>query len=390
MTDTERGKITIERDADGKGNTKVSLQVDGESASWAWIIPMTIRVGVATVRMDGIGGVETLERRRNRGYSRRVLTAALDHMVAGDAPLTTLYGIPHYYPRWGYATIGAEGGIRLTRLDAADVLPVGHRVREANPADLPAIRTLYDAATRTAVAALVRSADTGAWQVLLTSLESDKGECRVVVNDAGDVVAYAWVASGNWWIQARQRDDPKGWQIGEAFASTPDAADALLMACRQWAGEMDREHVDLHQPALGPIGLAARLQDSTSLSRSFREGQFMGRSTGVADLMRSLEPELQHRWSQSSCDWTGSILVRTGEDEVVIQLAPRSLTVIGETGLKAPVVVDLMPGDVARLALGSFPPVDLLDRIGIARDVSELLAILFPEQRPYIYPADRF
>jgi len=41
------------------GARRVILTINGEEASECWIIPLTIRVGTATVRMDGIGGVAT-------------------------------------------------------------------------------------------------------------------------------------------------------------------------------------------------------------------------------------------------------------------------------------------------------------------------------------------
>lgn len=57
MTHADHADIRIEpHDKDGP-NTKVSLVVDGTVVNWALIIPMTIRIGRATVRMDGIGGV---------------------------------------------------------------------------------------------------------------------------------------------------------------------------------------------------------------------------------------------------------------------------------------------------------------------------------------------
>src|SRR5262249_10763087 len=89
--------IKIQRTPDG--STRVDL-MDGErSVSRLWVIPLTIRIGAATVRMDGIGGVGTEEDCRHRGYSRRVLEATVDWMRRGDAALSMLYGIPNFYPK---------------------------------------------------------------------------------------------------------------------------------------------------------------------------------------------------------------------------------------------------------------------------------------------------
>lgn len=388
MTDSPRGKIRIDQEEDG--NTKVSLEVNGTDVSWTYVVPMTIRVGESIVRMDGIGGVKTLEGHRNLGYSRQVLDAALAHMLAGDAPLTTLYGIPDYYPRWGYATLGPEGGMRLTRLDRDNELLPGYVVRPARAADLPRIRTLYDDATRDAAGPLVRHECIASWKALAASIENHADECRVVVDDTNEVLAYAWRASKCWWIDTRMREDPEGLHIGEAFAMTPRVADSLLSATRQWATETGKQHVDIHQPPLGALGMSVRLQDAAILSLSFRDAQFMGRSIGTAALMSAIEPELQARWARSAFAWTGTLVLRTDEDEAAIVLTAQVLTVTSGSENADAIVVELTPGDVARLTLGSFPPIDFLDRIGLARDIIDVLAMLFPEQKPYIYPADRF
>ncbi|MGI8485661.1 MAG: GNAT family N-acetyltransferase [Thermomicrobiales bacterium] len=388
MTDNARGEIRIVQEDDG--NTKVSLDVDGTTVSWTFVVPMTIRIGESCVRMDGIGGVETLEEHRNQGYSRRVLHAALAHMLAGDAPLTTLYGIPDYYPRWGYATVGSEGRMRLTRLDRDNELLPGHSVRAAQTGDLSRLRTIYDDATRHHIGPLVRYEGIASWSTLARSIDDHADECRVVVDDTDEVLAYAWRASKCWWMDTRVREDPEGLHIGEAFAMTPSAADSLLAAARQWAIETGKQHADIHLPPLGVVGMSVRLQDAANLSLTFRDAQFMGRSIGISALMSAIEPGLQARWARSAVAWTGNLVIRTAEDDAMIVITPDGLNVAPMDPASEVVAVELTVGEVARLVLGSFSPVDLLDRIGVARDISDVLAILFPEQRPYIYPADRF
>src|SRR5258708_3422206 len=90
------------------GETEIRLVVEGQQVSSCKVFPLTLRVGAATVRIDGMGEVGTHEEHRNRGYSRRVLDAALDRMAAGDAALSVLYGIPNFYPKFGYVTVGPE------------------------------------------------------------------------------------------------------------------------------------------------------------------------------------------------------------------------------------------------------------------------------------------
>ncbi|MGB3329384.1 MAG: GNAT family N-acetyltransferase [Thermomicrobiales bacterium] len=388
--DGVRNGIVALPNADGGKATRLALYRDNEELSETWIVPYVLRIGAATVRMDGIGGVATPEEHRNKGYSRKVLTAAVEYMKAGDAHLTALYGIPHYYPRWGYATAAHEERTRLVKLDADNVVADGFQVRPATAADLDRIRMLYRDGTRTLVGAAVRADDDTAWQELGKGIETDSGECRVVGDETDEVLAYAWQPRYNWWMGKCEREDPQGLHIGEAFAMTPRAADALLAGLRGWATETGKTHVDLHQPSAGALGMAVRLQDTETLTQTARDAEFMARSVGTASLVSALEPELRQRWLAVRPGWTGTLKLMVDGEAVGIALSADDL-VVGDAGERADMIdVDLVPGDLARLVLGTFPPHDLLDRIGVARDVADVLAVLFPERHPYIYPADRF
>jgi len=119
---------------DGRA-TRLDLMLGGESVSWLWIVPFTLCIGQARVRMDGIGGVGTKEEHRNRGYSRRVLEAAVERMRAGDAALSMLYGIRDFYPKFGYATAGPDHYFVLKDLSAT-ALPHGWQARVSEEHDL--------------------------------------------------------------------------------------------------------------------------------------------------------------------------------------------------------------------------------------------------------------
>lgn len=373
------------------GSTTVELTIDGASVSRASIIPMTIRIGAATVRMDGIGGVATNEANRNRGYSRRVIEVAVECMKRGDAPLSTLYGIQHFYPRFGYATVGGEAIVRLLSLDEDNHVPDGCRSRSGRPADLPRLKTLYEDGTRESVGPLVRSDIGIGWGQLENSLAGDADECIVVTDEADEVVAYAWRAPECWWMRQWSRRDPEIFKIAEAFAMSPRAADALLATCRQWAAAHGAEMVDLAIPRTGILGMSAALQSAVIGSHHERDAQFMGRSTGVQGLITAMQPELERRWRSVRSEWTGTLELRTGEDTVSLAIDQDDVTVLpdGDAGA-ASLVIETSPGNVARLVLGSFDPRELLARSGTSPDAIEILAVLFPRRDPSIYPADRF
>lgn len=93
----------------------MELWEHGKPLSRLWVTPLTIRVGDAKVRMDGIAGVFTDEEHRNKGYARRILEATIPWMASRDATLTSLYGIPNFYPKFGYVPAGPDNLFFLRR-----------------------------------------------------------------------------------------------------------------------------------------------------------------------------------------------------------------------------------------------------------------------------------
>jgi len=103
MTEQSVGDGTrIEVTEHPTGESEVILSLDGKRISRTVVIPMFMRIGEAVVRMDGIGGVETDEAFRNRGYMRTVMETCVEIMAAGDGAMSTLFGIQDFYPKFGY------------------------------------------------------------------------------------------------------------------------------------------------------------------------------------------------------------------------------------------------------------------------------------------------
>lgn len=387
--DPRDGQIRIT--TEDNGWTKVALMLGERDVSRTMIIPLTLRMGEACLRMDGIGGVGTDEEHRNKGYSRRVLDAAVAHIKTGGAPLSTLYGIQNFYPKFGYSTVGAEPILRLLRLDHERELGPGWGSRPGRPADQSRIRTVYGDGTRDAVGAVVRDGSGLAWTQLAASLTDGRDEVLVVTDEADEVIAYAWRAPECWWMQGWERRDPAPLKIAEAFALTPRAADSLLAACRSWADRRGESAVEFAMPATGHIGMAAKLQDTMTSYLHARDAEFMGRSTGVADLMRSLAPELSRRWRAMRTTWRGTLEIRTEDDAVALAISDDDVAIAAAASNgPEPLVIETSCGTVARLVLGAFDPEPLLARAGTSPDVAEVLAVLFPRRDGYIYPADRF
>jgi predicted acetyltransferase len=382
--------------------TKLSLLEAGVEIAHLFIIPFRVRVGQAVVRVDGIGDVWTDEAHRNQGHARRLMEEAVRRMRAGDGALSVLYGIPDFYPKFGYASAGSEQIIVLHELTPGPALPPGWRVRRATPADLPAIQALYDQTTAGVVGAAVREPPGPSWSgrpwaKLAAGLERhDANECRVVETPDGRVAASCWRgADAAWFVAASQEWSPETMAFAEVLAESRDAADAVLGVCCSWAREESahRERpvtsVTLGVPLDGLVGRSAAFYDARLIASHHRSGGFMVRALDPQRLLTQLLPELRTRLAdvQTQVD---VLSIATEEGDVTLRRGPDAPMVV-TAGDPLAVSAALPQPTLAQLALGAFPPADLLARLDVPPEPSaiELLVRLFPQRRPHIYPPDR-
>ncbi len=388
-------EIAVYQEQDGA--KRVVLAINGEEVSWCWIVPLVIRIGVATVRMDGIGGVETKPEHRLKGYSRRVLTRSMEEMRAGDAGISMLYGISNYYHRFEYVTAGPEYGVFLHGADVDAPLPGGWTVREFTPQDLPAVQRIYDEATALATGTAVRTEQCRVWQKLLEVPGNyPQDECWVAVAPSGQVEGYAWRARWCWSVrEILEREFPQTLSFGEVIALTPASADALLAWCRRRAGEEGKEEVLLMVPPDSTVGIAARYTDCRMVQMFSSNGGSMVRLLEARRLLCALAPELTRQIRLAS--WTEPCLLTLSTElgAGTLEITPDSVRVLGEGDSAAGLphyTVQISGRVLARLAVGFAPAGDLCARAGIEmpQKVASLLETLFPVRYQHMYLPDRY
>lgn len=392
----ETSEIVVQADPEG-GGANVHLIQDGRKVSWLAIVPFTLQIGAATVRMDGIGGVGTEAEYRNRGYSRRVLEAAVDHMRQGDGALSMLYGIPNFYPKFGYATAGPDYLVILNGLERDSALPPGWTVRDFAPEDFAAVQALYAQGTARAVGTAIRPPEGSVWAELMRLAEEDKTNlCRVVLGTDGRIHGYAWRARWCWYVKHKlEADYPEALVLGEVMADSPLAADAVLAACRQWGIEEGAQRtvrqVVLSFPPEGTLASAAMRQYARFQHNYSACGNSMARVLDPTRLLRALLPELQARLHATHTAFTGSLLFETDLGDTALHITPDTITV--KAGAVAESLrVSLPQTDLARLALGAFPPEDVLARLPHppSEEAADLLQKLFPQRYPHMRLPDRY
>ena len=313
--------------AEDKTRTSVELKLGGRTVSSVQIMHYTLNIGTAKVRMDGIGGVGTDEAFRNRGYSRLALEACIKVMTKGDASLSMLYGIRDFYPKFGYATAGPDHLALLTDLKRNVSLPDGWTSRLFETGDLPTIQEIYARNAGREIGSAVRSNEGGVWSKLLQASDGTKQDfCRVVVDGKGAVAGYVWRAKWCWYVKYKLESDyPNALVLGEAMATCPQSADAVLAICRQWAQEeeMDREvgQVVLALPPESLLATAAMRQDARLIRNFGVCGGSMARVLNTNRLLLSLIPELEARLRKSKSTFIGSLFIKTDLDEITLHIA---------------------------------------------------------------------
>jgi predicted acetyltransferase len=398
VTDTKAiPEIRIQPEDDGS-STRVDLLQEGKSVSRLWLTPFTIRVGEARVRMDGVGGVGTDEEWRGRGYSRRVIEAAIGHMESGAAALSMLYGIRDFYPKFGYATAGPDYLVVLRDIERDGALPPGWGVRPFRAEDIGAVRALY-AAGAAATGSAVRPEGGDLASRLLKSEPRDKEPaCRLVVGSDGTAHGYIWRASQCWYVRnALQPRFKQAIVLGEVIADGLGAADAVLAACRLWAKEQPAarkiKEVVLAFPPEGPLAAAAMRQDARFVQSYDACGGSMARVVSVPRLLEQLRPELAARVKAERSKFAGTLEIRTDIGTAALRIGPRSVRVTHAAAGNGPrLAVALPQSDLARLALGAFQPEDVLARLPEqpSAAAAELIQLLFPTRHPHMHLPDRY
>lgn len=403
--------IVLQRDPESQGRpgtVRVDLVREGRSVSSCLVVPVTICVGAARVRVDGLGEVGTPPEYRGRGYARRVITAALNAMAVGNAALSMLYGIPDFYRRFGYTTAGPRYTLSLPLADRTPRLPTGWHIRPALRTDLPAIQRLYNRASSHAVGAAVRVSHAYPWTRWASMPPAElAADCRTALDTKGRVAAYAWRDRGSWFTGHLGEDHPQSLVLAEVIARDTAAADAILAACQAWAREEAQAvgralmAVVLAIPPEGPVAAAARHGAAAFAQTYSADGECMVRTLDPARLLLSLAPELERRLRATLPRVQGAVTLVTEVGSVTLRAESGRLSVdagsggASRAGASARHELTLLPlpqATLARLALGAFCAADLLARLDQPPNWSAraLIEAMFPSRYPHLWIPDRF
>lgn len=348
--------------------------VDGEMVSSLRIVDRTLRVGIAEWRLAGVADVSTVPEARQQGHARALLEDALAWMHRQRFDVTALHGIPDFYDRLGYAVIWPDTYFAIP-LDQALALTSDHTIRDATPADIPALSALYEAVWEMRPGSLAR--DEAYWRWLLDHRAPLWAACA----PSGEVTGYA--GSHEW--------EPG--YIFEMVAAHAAAARALARHAAAYARDAGASQLRVISPRDDPVvGWLRRACTLTVSEHTEPAGGWMARFIDLPTAITKLTEELNARLLRSALgDWRGRITLETNLGVVALACRYGRVSIISDP--PAGGVTCRIPQDrLLQLVLGYRSCAEIASDpdVTIPEAAEAMLQSLFPPQTPYMAGLDWF
>lgn len=278
---------------------KLELIVDGQPVSELTVVDFRQQIGGQTVRMGGIASVGTHRDHRLRGYGRRVLEGSLRWMRREGFETSMLYGIPSYYPKFGFAQAFPSLHFSLPVRDAERAAARRHRFVGFTGRHLRAVLRMYHANNAGRTGPTRR--DPKHWRPFRQGMYyNTRAVCRVAVDARGRPVGYFVYDSGHLTATIIE----VGFATAAVFGDILRAAARLALRQRLEEIRLILPEDDAFVEFCKPLGLR-----ETVRYRADSGGQV--RMINIPSALRSAAGELGGRMSGS-----GRLTVRTNLDDV--------------------------------------------------------------------------
>jgi len=344
--------------------TKV-IEVDGKIVSHIGIVDRQIRIGSARLRMGGIGGVVTHPDYRKRNFARMLMNECIDFMRSRGFDVSMLFGIPNFYPKFGYVTSLFNHSCTL-RTEKVLSLKRRPRVEPLSEAHIPEIAPIYERATSSLNCSVVRTDEYWRWLS-----EKSGGPSGILLSGNEDRI-----------------------RVQEAFIAEDriNLAYDLLYAIARKARDELRPWIELTIPSDSFMDKICYYELEAELRKSTRkDAGGMIRIINLLSTFRKASPALYENLQGSKLrGWEGSFVLGTDIGSIRISVDEGSLGVEDASGLRPDI---RMPQTSLTKLLVGFQELDLvmLDRgVRVPGRLTPVLRALFPLRPSYVAPVDRF
>jgi len=353
-------------------NVRIAL-LNGRIVSTFRIFTLNIRIGCVTVPIGGLNNVCTHPRHRNKGHMKALLEDGIEHMRRRGMPLSMLHGIPNFYYKFGYASVGCDCKLTVqTRTLAA--LSKSLRVRKARQTDLPDMKRLYDDQYHERTCTLVR--DDKVWSRLAPELK----RVRVIVDGSNRVKGYLWLAN--------RRDYFRVTEV--CVDNDEEVMRTLLAECGRLCRLALLGEARFDVPPDHPLAIYCRGYDAVMETRYKHNSDWMLRILNLEKLFSALEPELSRRLRRSHlAGWNGSFGIRTDIGSVLLRVSDGTVRCAPKEPHRSSETVKMPQSLLSQLLVGYRSGAEVSHDY-VPGKLCDIIAVLFPLDYPFICPEDMF
>lgn len=354
------------------------VMIGEEWISKVTIIEYEMRIGSSLVKMGGIAGLETKKEYRMRGYARALMSDNVKYMQKEGFDVSMLFGIPDFYPKFGYSTALASRRVSTYTRDAEKV-PRKYETREFHEEDCDAVLRIYHENNATRTCTVLRNRED--WKGFKKGSRFGESAKAFVVEDrSGAVIGYAAF------------DDSKDRvNIVEIGAVKDDIFGTLLNEFARMAVTLRVETINMFIPPDHPFTEYCHRYGCESWSRYPKSSDGMMRIINLKTLFEKIREELQQRISDSEFEnYKGSLEIKTDIGEVTLLIKNGHIEIRREH--KGESLLDLPQAKLMQLIVGYRSIRDILNNSDVkARgNIEALIKILFPKSNPWIWLPDHF
>jgi len=348
--------------------TKIDLMHGEKSISRLQVWDLTMRIDRARVRCGGIGAVGTDPEWRGRGLSRRVIEHAMEWMAEQGYQVSALFGIPDYYPKYGFSVALVDTVISMATRDLESA-PQRFKARRMAPEDAPAVLALYEHNRGRHTGSMVR--DPSVWKRFRLGSSWTDRVGAFVLCEGDEIVGYASYNLDYW-----------RYGIGEVGYRDASVFDGLLAEIGRRAVQLCVERVPITTPLDDPFCTHCRRYGCEVKTTYPRQGGGMVRIIDQASTLEQVQPVLAERLERSGLGWSGKLTLSTELGATTLDLGSGAESI--DLALPQTLLTQWLLGyrDIVE-------GLDAEDKTLDAETVS-LLEVLFPMGQPHVWLADRF
>ena len=349
----------------------------GEIVSSLCLIPWEWQYEDVTLKAGEMGIVGTLEPYRRRGLIRAQAEYHNELLLDRGFDLSQIQGIPYFYRQFGYEyTLPLEGGysIEMHQIPEPDG-DENFKCRPETAADLPALKRLYDEASRSLAIHTCR--DDAIWQYLSE-------------HSSATITAYTgWVVEDTdngtiGYFRIQKYGFGRSLNVCEASEMSYEAALAALRYMGKLAVEREKPNIRLILPANCALLQAARYHGAHDLGTYAWQIHI----PDVARILRTIGPVLERRLAESPfAGLTEEARINLYRDTIALHFNNGKLTKAESLGA-AGGPIRIPPRAFVPLILGYRNREELRESwpdLGMSPKYAYLIDVLFPKMTSHIY-----